>query len=247
MTYEFRNTQDFQYGTLTAAAAVSDTTLSSAEFVGFSNGYSTSNYFPIVLLNPATRQHEKVWLVAHTSSSPDITVVRGRESTAALAWPSGTQWVCGPTIRDTLLPGNSTVLPTDPHVGLRACMLDKLEVWERTYLQGWLGSVRAVAADMGRALDGTTSHPTGRVPHMKMWTASGTTTGGGILAATVPNGGFPTRIVSVNFTRYGSSTPVIFTVEGATTTTQINVLCTLLAGTPAASTSVAVCIQAVGY
>lgn len=247
MAYEFRNIQDFKFGTLTAAASVSDTTITSAEFIPFATGYSAGNYFPIVLLNPATQQHEKVWLTGHAGGSPDITVVRGRESTAALAWPSGTQWVSGPTIRDTLIPTVTTVLPTDPHIGMRGLIMDKFEVWERTYLQGWQGSVRAVAADMGRALDGTTSHPAGRVPQMKMWTASGTTTAGGILAATIPNGGFPTRVISAVCTRHGTSTPVFFTLDSSTTNTTINILCSVLAGTPAASVATAVCVQAIGY
>lgn len=247
MPYSIRNILDFQYGTLTAAAATSDTALQSAEFAPLSNGYSGENYFPIILLNPATKVHEKVWLVAHTAGSTTATFVRGRESTAARDWPVGTQWVSGPTIRDVTYPGSSLALPTDPHVGMRGLFIDKLETWEYTYLQGWQGAVRAVAADMGRAIDGTTSHPTGRVPQMKMWTASGTTTGGGLLATAIPNGGFSTRLLSAVFTRYGSSTPVIFTIEGATSNTSINILCTKIDGTPATSTAVTVCVLATGY
>ncbi len=247
MAYEFRNIIDFCFGTLTAAASVSDTVLQSAEFAPFSGGYSTGNYFPLVLLNPATRTHEKCWLVGHTAGSNSATFVRGRESTAAQEWPIGTQWVSGPTIRETLAPANSTSLPSDPHIGMRGIFLDKYETWERTYSQGWLGSVRAVAADMGRAVDGTTSHPTGRVPHMKMWTASGTTTAGGILSTAIPNGGFATRLLSAVVTRYGSSTPVIFTLDSTSTATTLNILCTILAGTPAVSVATTVCVMAVGY
>lgn len=247
MTYEFRNILDFQFGTLTAPAAVSDTVLQSAEFAALSSGYSTGNYFPIILLNPATKTHEKCWLVAHTAASNSATFVRGRESTAAQSWPSGTQWVTGPTIRDVLMPGSSLALPVDPHVGMRGTFLDKLETWEYTYLQGWMGAVHATAADMGRAADATTSHPTGRVPQLKMWTASGTTTAGGILAATIPNGGFPVRMISAVCTRYGSSTPVIFTVDATSTNTTLNILCSLLAGTPAVSVATTVCVLAVGY
>jgi hypothetical protein len=247
VTYEFRNIIDFQFGTLTSAAATSDTVLQSAEFASLSTGYSTSNYFPIILLNPATKTHEKCWLVGHTAASTSGTFVRGRESTAAQAWPSGTQWVTGPTIRDVLTPGNTAALPTDPHLGMRGAFLDKLEVWENTYLQGWLGSVRATAADMGRAADGTTAHPNGRVPQMKMWTASGTTTAGGVLSTAIPNGGFPVRFVAATLTRYAPTTPVFFHIDSTSTNTTLNINCSILAGTPAVSVATSVCVLAVGY
>lgn len=247
MAYEFRNILDFCYGTLTAAASVADTVLQSAEFAPFANGYSTGNYFPLVLLNPATRTHEKCWLVGHVAGSNSATFVRGRESTAAQEWPIGTQWVSGPTIRDTLAPANSTSLPSDPHIGMRGVFLDKYETWERTYAQGWLGSIRAVGADMGRAEDGTTSHPTGRVPQMKMWTASGTTNASGILATSIPNGGFFTRLVSVVATRYGSAASYVPTVESTSTTTTINILASNHGVGPLASTAITVGIMAVGY
>jgi hypothetical protein len=247
VAYEFRNIRDFQFGTLTAAASVSDTVLQSAEFATLSSGYSSGNYFPIILLDPATKVHEKCWLTGHSAGSNSATFVRGREDTAARDWPIGTQWVTGPTIRDALIPTNSTAMPADPHVGMRGVILDKSEVWERTIAQGWLGAVRAVAADMGRAVDGTTSHTAGRVPQLKMWTASGTTTAGGILSTSIPNGGFATRLISAVFTRYGTSTPVIFTIDSTSTATTLNIFCTLLAGGPAASVATAVCVLAVGY
>lgn len=247
MAYEFRNIIDFCFGTLTAPASVSDTVLQSAEFAPFSGGYSTGNYFPIILLNPATRTHEKCWMVGHTAGSNSATFVRGRELTAAQEWPTGTQWVSGPTIRDTLTPSTSSSPSSDPHIGMRAVFLDKFEVWERTYLQGWLGSVRAVAADMGRAQDGTTSHPTGRVPQMKMWTASGTTNASGILATSIPNSGFSTRLVSAVATRYGSAASFVPTVESTSTATTINILASNHGVGPLASTAITVGIMAVGY
>jgi hypothetical protein len=247
VTYEFRNIRDFHFGTLTAAASTSDTVLQSAEFAPLSSGYSTGNYFPIILIDPAVKVHEKCWLVTHGAGSNSATVVRGREDTAARDWPIGTQWVTGPTIRDALTPASSSSMPADPHIGMRSVVLDKSEVWERTHAQGWQGSVKATAADMGRAIDGTTSHTAGRVPVFKSWTASGTTNGSGILSTSIPNGGFPTRLISVNCTRYGVSTAVFFTLDASTTATTLAILCSVLAGTPAASVAVAVCVQAVGY
>jgi hypothetical protein len=245
--YSIRNILDFKFGTLTSAASLSDTVLQSAEFASLASGYSSENYFPIILLDPATKLHEKCWLTAHGSGSTSATFARGRESTAARDWPSGTQWVTGPTIRDVTFPSNSTLLPSDPHVGMRGLFIDKLETWEYTYLQGWLGSVRAVAADMGRSTDGTTSHPAGRVPQMKMWTATGTTTAGGILSTAIPNGGFSTRLISVVCTRLGSGSAVFFTVDSSSTLTTINIGCSVLAGGPAVSVSTTVGIMAVGY
>lgn len=247
MAYEFRNIRDFQFGTLTAAASVSDTVLQSAEFAPLSSGYSAGNYFPIILLDPATKVHEKCWLTGHSAGSNSATFVRGREDTAARDWPIGTQWVTGPTIRDALTPANSSSMPADPHIGMRGLILDKFEVWESTHTQGWLGAVRAQAADMGRAADGTTSHTAGRVPELKMWTATGTTTAGGALSTAIPNGGFNTRLISAVCTRYGTSTPVIFTLDSASTATTLHIICTLLTGAPAASVATSVCVLAVGY
>lgn len=247
MAYEFRNILDFCFGTLTAAASVSDTTLQSAEFAPFSGGYSTGNYFPIILLNPATKTHEKCWMVGHTAGSNSATFVRGRETTAAQEWPSGTQWVSGPTIRDTLTPANSTTLPTDPHIGMRGVFLDKYETWERTYAQGWLGSVRAVAADMGRAADGTTSHPTGHVPRLKMWTASGTTDAVGILSTAIPNGGFATRLLSVVLTRWGTATSYVPVVDSVSTKATIVIQAGNHGVGPLASTAITVGVLATGY
>lgn len=247
MSYEIRNPLDFQFGTLTATVAISDVVLQSAEFAPLPTHFSTGTYFPIILLNPALKVHEKCWLVAHSSSSSSATFVRGREGTVAQTWPAGTQWVTGPTLRDTLLPTSSSALASDPHVGLRALIADKAEVWESTFAQGFLGSVRAVAADMGRAPDGTTSHPNGRVPIMKAWTATGTTDGSGLLATTIPNGGFATRLVSVTATRYDVTTAFVPTISAASTRTVITILASNTGTGAVASSSITVGIQAVGY
>jgi hypothetical protein len=247
VSYEIRNNLDFQFGTITAAIATSDTVLQSAEFTSLPTHFSTGTYLPIVLLNPATRLHEKCWLVSHTASSASGTFVRGRETTIAQSWPVGTQWVSGPTIRDTMMPTSSSALALDPHVGLRAMIADKVEVWEYTYAQGWLGAVRAQAADMGRAQDATITHPNARVPQMKMWTATGTTSATGILATTIPNGGFNTRLISVVATRYGSVAAYVPTVESTSTITTINILASNTGTGAVASTAISVGIMAIGY
>lgn len=248
MAYEFRNHIDFKFGTLTAAVAVSDTTLSSAEFAEFATGYSTGNYFPMVLLNAATKEHEKVWMVGHGAGSTSATFVRGRENTSAKAWPAGTQWVCGPTLYDTLKTASSSAQPGDPHIGMRSLFLDWYASVERTFVQGWLGNVRANPADMGRAIDGTTSHPVGRVPNMKFWTVSGTTNASGGLAAPIPNGGYPTRLISVNLTPYGTNTSYIATVNSTSTKDTIQIYATYsTSGAVVNTVAISVGIQTIGY
>jgi hypothetical protein len=152
VTYEFRNNSDFTYGTLNTAAAISDTSISSADFATLSSGYSAGNYLPIILLNAAAKTHEKVWITGHTAASTAVTVVRARESTAAQAWPSGTQWIVAPTIRDALPSGNAASPPTDPHVGLRLGCQDKAgEVRQWTRFAGYQADVGvAIPADIGK-------------------------------------------------------------------------------------------------
>lgn len=248
MAYEYRTPADFLFGSLTNAAAVSDTSLSSADFGTLGSGYSSAVYLPIVLLNPATKTHEKVWLTAHTAGATTATVLRGCEGTQAQAWPAGTQWIVAPTIRDGLMPSSSSALPTDGHVGLRAILNDKGEVWERTYNQGWLGSVKANGLDMGRALDGTASTPNGSVPQLKAWTARQTTDGNGYIIAAIPNGGFPNRVVAAVLSRSTINNWFLPTLNPAQTTkTQLQILASTPSSGPVANTSIDVGIIAVGY
>jgi hypothetical protein len=140
VTYENRLTSNYAFGTLTAAAAISDTTLTSADFATrLSSGLSTTTYVPITLQDPSTGVYEIVWANAHTAAATTCTVLRGREGTTARAWGNGTLWVVAPTLRDGVLPvANRAALPTDPHVGLRAFIQDEQLVLERT-LAGWMG------------------------------------------------------------------------------------------------------------
>lgn len=192
MTYEFRNPLDFTYGTLSTAASISDTTLSSADFAPLGTGYSTANYLPIVLLNPVTKTHEKVWITAHTAASTSVTVVRGRESTSAQAWPSGTQWIVAPTARDGVGQYNSTATPTDPHVGLTLVLQDKGgEVRQFTRNQGYQPDVGVgTPAEIGKVRAGT-AIPNGYAMIVRAGFATGTTDANGqfTVAYTAP---FPT-------------------------------------------------------
>lgn len=125
--YENRQPANYSFGTLSSAAAVSDTTLNSAEFAArLAAGLDTTTYVPITLQDPATGAFEIVWATGHTAGATAATVVRGREGTSAVAWPSSTLWTCSPTLRDGSLPvANKAALPTDMHVGGRAYLLDQ--------------------------------------------------------------------------------------------------------------------------
>lgn len=140
MTYENRLPQNYSFGTLTQAAAISDTTLTSTDFATrLPSGLSTTNYVPMVLQDPSTGNYEVVWVNAHTASATTCTVVRGKESTSARAWANGTLWTVSPTLRDGMLPvANRAALPADPHVGMRAYIQDEQVAVEYVLNVGWL-------------------------------------------------------------------------------------------------------------
>lgn len=137
MAFEHRQPRDYLFGTLTTAAALSDTALVSAAFAGLPSNYSGSVYLPMVLHDPSTGVYEVVWVTAHAGGSQTVTAARGREGSSARSWPAGTQVVCAPTIRDGLfwVPTRSA-LPTDAHVGMRAEIADENAVADKL-LSGW--------------------------------------------------------------------------------------------------------------
>lgn len=143
MTYENRLPSNYAFGTLSAAAAISDTSLQSAAFAtAIPSGLSTTTYVPVTLQNPSTGVFEVVWINAHTAASTTVTVLRGREGTSALAWGSGTLWAVAPTLRDGVLPVTTrSALPADAHVGMRAYIIDEQVVVEKTLAQGWISTL----------------------------------------------------------------------------------------------------------
>jgi hypothetical protein len=151
MSYELRDSKNYFFGILDNPAAISDTTLSSAQFAALGTGYSAANggtYIPLVLHDPSVGAYEIVWVVGHSSGGTTVTVVRGREGTAAQAWNAGTQVTIAPTAgRDVLAVALSNGLPPDAHYGMRVARTDKGDVIERTKT-GWGPSVGAgIAAD----------------------------------------------------------------------------------------------------
>lgn len=154
MSYEVRQTVDYAFGTLTAGAAISDLTLTSADFSAkIPSGLSTTDYVPIALQNPSTGSFEIVWATAHSGTSATVTVARGKEGTSAQAWPSNTLWTVAATRRDGVLPVSTrTALPTDPHAGLRCLIMDEEVIVEWSVSIGWFTPVKTLA---GRSITHT--------------------------------------------------------------------------------------------
>jgi hypothetical protein len=154
----WRMPADYLFGTLSQAAAVGDTSISSASFANLSTSYTTSAVLPVVLHNPSTGVREVVWVTAHTAAATSVTVVRGKEGTSAQAWPSGTQWIVAPTAaRDGLSAYSAATLNamTDQHVGMRALETDTSLVKHWTYAAGWQAEVGACRpADCGPTVSG---------------------------------------------------------------------------------------------
>jgi hypothetical protein len=239
--------QDFAYGTLTAGVAASETTVTSAEFADLPAVSSGATYIPITLLNDLLRTHENVWITNHVLGATTATVLRGKEFTTAQDWANGTRWVCAVTLRDVPWVLSAAALPADAHTGMRAVVSDKGEVWDKTYAQGWLGSVHGNREDMGRSVDGTASPANGMSMMVRALTYAGTTSAAGILSVPLPNGGFPNRLVTAAITR-ASGTWFMPVIEAASTSkTALGVLCQTAAGTTLNSAGVTVGVIAIGY
>jgi hypothetical protein len=189
----WRMPSDYQFGTLGVAAAIGDTTLTSNAFATLPSGQTTSAVTPLVLHNPAAGTHEVVWVTAHTASATTATVVRGKESSTAQAWPTGTQWICAPTAARDGLPALSAAAltaMTDPHVGMRALETDSSTVKEWTYAGGWQAEVGVCkATDLNPNRSGGSPPNTGAMT-LRSGYISGTTNGSGDLSVTF-TGAFP--------------------------------------------------------
>lgn len=156
MPYFYRRTRDGFSTTLSTAATLAATTMTSAEFTGLPSDYSTDSYLPLVLINTTTEVFEVVWVVAHVAASDTVTVERGKESTTAQAWPAGTLVMCTPTIRDANAPVLSTGLPTDYYVGERHTLTNQGRTVVGTRTAGWQPDVGAAnPGDYGLRQDGT--------------------------------------------------------------------------------------------
>jgi hypothetical protein len=208
MAHEQRAPRDYLAGTLSTAAAISDTALVSDAFSTLPTDYTTTKYLPLTIHDPSTGLYEVVWVTAHASTSTTVTVVRARENTTAKAWPSGSHVICSPTVRDTISASTLAGLPTDAHAGMRVVVTDKGYVAERTGSSLWGASVGvALADDIGPGRSGVYPNTINA-----LWLRAGHVTGG------VTNGSgqvsvnyrqpFPNQTVSVMITALSPSVPI---------------------------------------
>lgn len=137
--YEERLTPGYAFGSLSAAVGVGDTTVQSAEFgTDLPAGLSTTTYVPITVHDPVSHVYEIMWVIGHAASSSACTVVRGRESSTARAWPTGTAWAATPTVRDGVMSvADRASLPADPHSGMRVSLRDEMVMLSWTPGLGW--------------------------------------------------------------------------------------------------------------
>jgi hypothetical protein len=205
VVYEFRNSIDYFFGQLSTAAAVSDTTLTAAAFASLPSTYSTTSYLPLVLHDPTLGLEETVWVTAHTAASTSVTVVRGRQGTTARAWPSSTQVVNAPTVRDVTLPFARASLPTDAHVGMRVPVSDEGIVAQRAYSGRWEADVGVgLPSEFGNRQDAS-AIPASSVLMMRGGCATGVTNASSQFAV-VFKSPFPNQALTANIT-WHSGTP----------------------------------------
>lgn len=207
MAYEQRAPLNYVIGTLSTAAAISDTTLSAAIFAALPSDYSSTKYLPLVIHDPTAGLHEVVWVTAHTASSTSVTVVRARESTTALAWASGSHIMCAPTIRDALSASTLAGLPSDAHTGMRAVVTDKNYIAERLHSGGWGPSCGVALADDVGPQPGGSNPPSSANIVLRAGHVSGLTNGSGEVAVTYRTP-FPTATIAVMITPRATSVPI---------------------------------------
>ncbi len=214
MAYEQRAPRDYLAGTLSTAAAISDTALVSSVFAALPTDYSTTKVLPLTIHDPSTGNFEVVWVTAHASSSATVTVVRAREGTTARAWPADSAVICAPTVRDTLTASTLAGLPTDAHTGMRAIVTDKNDVRQRLHSGAWGAAVGVALADDVGPQSGGTFPPTSAGIFLRAAHVTGSTNGSGQVAVTyrVP---FPTATIAVVVSGRGTSVP-IYSTDNAT-------------------------------
>lgn len=192
MVVYYREPLDYTYGTLSSAAAIGDTSIASAAFAALGTGYAAGSnpvVLPIVLGNPATGAHEVVWVTGHTAASTSVTVVRGKEGTAAQAWPSGTQWICAPTAaRDGLsyMSAAARTALTDAHVGMRNLDIDTGLLLTLGYLGDWVTDAGlCLPSEMGATAAGGTV-PTPSTIQIRTGNVNSVSPTSGLYAVTFP-------------------------------------------------------------
>lgn len=222
MANEQRAHRDYLAGTLSAAVAITDTTISSSAFTALPTDYSTSRYLPLTLHDPALGVYEVVWVTGHALGSANLTVIRACEGTSARAWPSGTTVVDAPTVRDMQIVSQRAAAPTDMHIGARAVFWDEgvNAVKGADYWAPMAGV--AFATQVGPSITASAMPETWWVVTMRGGYATGTTNASGQLAVSFRQpfaGGI--GAVTVNSVATGTVGPFVVTnatVSGFTIT-----------------------------
>jgi hypothetical protein len=208
---DFRSPGNYFFGSLTNAAAISDTSLVSTDFAALASIYSANVIFPLTLDDPATKLHEIVWVTAHTAASNTITVVRAKEGTTARAWPAGTRVTCAPTQYDGRLSVQRASLPSDGHTGQNATVTDEGAVVTRGYEGRWEAALGvALPGAFGKRAD-TSAIPNSGVLVMRGDRRTVNTDGSGLLAATF-NTPFPNQCLRVMVTWISGGTTNLFNI-----------------------------------
>lgn len=214
MAFEQRAPIDYFQTSLLVSAQAGSTTMRATAFQSLDSDYGTNGkYLPLVLHDDAQGLYEIVWVSAHAAGSDTVTVVRGKENTAAQPWPAGTVVESAPSSYDALLARTSSTLPADAPIGERAMRGDKKDVVQRA--NGlWVPDVGvALAADIGPRRSG--SIPDGVVPLLRGGHRSGNTGANGVI--TVPHQSpFPNATVSTGLAVVSTGTPAVAVLAGET-------------------------------
>lgn len=219
MSLEYRENQDYFFGTLEAPLAVSDLTMKSTAFVPLATHYSNNTpgtYIPVVLHDPAGPDDEIVYIVGHASGSDTVTIQRGKEGSTAQSWPKDTQVVCAPTRRDAVTTYTRANLPSDAHVGFRNAVSDEGMVVERTRVQGWQPSVGvANPSEVGPRRGGSNPPANSNILIRTAFVTGLTTDASGNVSITY-RAPFPQQTIAAVVTPYSVAPTGIVTVEAET-------------------------------
>jgi hypothetical protein len=136
--YDLRRQLDYLADLLTGAVTTGATAMSSPAFASLPVVTAGSDYYvPVVLGEEGQLAYEVVWVTAHAAGAVNVTVVRAREGTAAVAWAAGTPWRIAPTVRDFRPLLTRATLPTDAHLGFEAVLTDENMRIVRKVTAGW--------------------------------------------------------------------------------------------------------------
>ncbi len=147
--YDQRLLLDNRFGQISGAVVANATVLTSDDFASLPSDLSLTRYLPLVLADDSAKVYEIVWATGHVEGSKNLTVIRGREGSAARQWGAGTAWRHAQTARDGISTvAARTALPGDAHLGMRCMVRDEVRIVEKVP-SGWRAT-DAIFGHMGR-------------------------------------------------------------------------------------------------